>query len=697
MIHDWKHMTQFRTVLRNVGAVVMVVMLASACAVSAQEADIGLSLPPKGMDPAPEREALETTRRDVQSEADKRYQQARLLFKLKRWQDCIDACDHALAVDSTHGPARNLKNQATRRKNEQARDNLTEERRTRDQEALRMVTEEGLIPHRRADVPRPEVKESDVPFAAVDQINDESRQVLGSRLPEVNLIDADLNYVLQLLFKTTGVNIIYNPEDIENKTVTIHARNLRLKDILDYLSRSYDVGYTVNDGTVWVYAADKAEAEKALLRPAIFPLKYGLTGIPVNHQMKDEQEGGQAGQARRIAQQAGLGGGSDQNQTGSDIESMLTWMESNWPGWPEETRWWLDRKLNRLVVISTPYIIEEVGKMVKMLDVPPIQVLVMTRFIDVRENDIDQLGFNWRLRPHPRGMPADVPADGTWPRGSWQDDKVRLQTTASNLGVGADALTAGTVAILNEHELTFALQALEQMTNNKLVTAPRIIAYNNHTRNIDLTDSLPYQSDVRTETVTTSTDTNTTSSTTLIPEFETEELGFRLTVTPSVGSDMKTISLVVTPEITDQTGTVTKSIIVANPDATGDKAQRFDLERPIINTQKLTVEATVEDNETLVVGGLSRDNLTETTKAVPVLSKVPVLGRLFQSKDNQRSRSCLLIFVTAKIITSQNRLYTDRVKKARRELAEEAVANGADIPVDELNRLLGDPDPSTAR
>lgn len=636
-----------------------------------------LSLPAKGMKPTQPEAAIRDEHKKKGETAAQKLRQAELLFRIGRWHDCIAVCDQILVSQPSHKAARNLKKRATQQQLKVDTENLDAESQVRDNAALRLVTKDGHLPHRKTDLPRPILDENKVPFNQKEQIPDAGRDILKRRIPELNLIDTDLNYVLQILFKATGVNIIYNPEDIQDKTVTIHARDLTLEDILKYLSRSYDIGYTVDKGTIWVYAADNETAEHALMRPVIIPLKHGLT-------FADSPQG---------AGNIGEGGGGEEGQEGqnediggpSDIEIMMTWMEDNWPGWPAESKWTIDKKLNRLIIASTPDIVEEVRRMVNMLDVPPIQILVTARFVDVQQGVVDQLGFNWTATP---GSERQVPSDP----GRWDDNKIRPGSTNVNLGVGADALTSGAVAILNNYQLNFALQALEQTTATKLVSAPRVIAMNNHSAEIKLESSLPYQSDVRTETVTTSNDSNSTSSTTLIPVWETEDIGWRLKVIPSVGSDMKTISLRVSPTIREQDGQVKETIIVTVPQTDeSDTSQSFDIFRPIIKTQSLTVDATINDGQTLVVGGLTRDSNTEIDKRVPWLSDLPGVGKMFRSKDNKRERKCLLIFVTARIVTPGNRHYTDNREEANRLIAEERTLAGEDADLNLINEWLGDP------
>jgi len=419
-----------------------------------------------------------------------------------------------------------------------------------------------------------------------------------------------------------------------------------------------------------------------LLKTEIIPIRYGLVraGGSSLSAADGNQPGGNQPAARSQTE------GSQAGVEESDIEALLSWMEANWPGWPPQTKWRLDKKFNRLIICSTPDIIDEVKKMVAMLDVPPIQILISTRFVMVRENALDKLGFNWTLTPNPAMMPSKTrPGDQ---RKDWRDEKTRITTMQSNTGVAADAFAAGAVGVLNNHQLDFAMQALKSATGSKTLTAPRVVALNNKIAEIHLFDAYPYIETYQQQVSTITTDQTVQQAVTLIPQWQTKQLGHHLTVLPSVGADMKTISLRVTPRIDKVTGEVPRYIVVSNPDGT---QRTVEWSYPIFTTDTLTAEAVLEDNQTLVIGGLFLDNESNTSKKNPIFSEIPLVGNLFKSKDKSRDRTCLLIFVTANILTPQNRHYTDDREPAARDLAAEEALRGRRISTDILNEWMGDP------
>jgi type II secretory pathway component HofQ len=158
------------------------------------------------------------------------------------------------ALDEQVGKARNLKDKASWLRQNEATANLNAERRLRDHAALETVTEEGLPVSKGPNVLRPDIGDKDLPFYEGDKVKQAQRNLLQQKIPEINLTDTDMNYVLELLSKTTGINIVYDPADIQGKNVTIRACDLTLEDVLKYLCRTKELGYTVDRDTVWVFA-----------------------------------------------------------------------------------------------------------------------------------------------------------------------------------------------------------------------------------------------------------------------------------------------------------------------------------------------------------------------------------------------------------------------------------------------------------
>jgi general secretion pathway protein D len=131
-------------------------------------------------------------------------------------------------------------------------------------------------------------------------------------------------------------------------------------------------------------------------------------------------------------------------------------------------------------------------------------------------------------------------------------------------------------------------------------------------------------------------------------DFQTREVGVLLNVTPTIGPDGYTIDLTLVPEVSElvawhQFGT-----------QSGGNSN-FNAEQPFFQTRSVTSKMVVWDGETVVLGGLIREELVDFTDKIPVLGDIPLLGKLFQSKGSDSQKKNLMIFVTARIVDSSGR------------------------------------------
>ncbi len=127
-------------------------------------------------------------------------------------------------------------------------------------------------------------------------------------------------------------------------------------------------------------------------------------------------------------------------------------------------------------------------------------------------------------------------------------------------------------------------------------------------------------------------------------EWDTREYGTRLIVTPSVQSDDKTIELDVNPEV---------SSLLMFRQFVSSRNNDYSLPQFFVQSVKTTVS--INDGDTLVMGGLMRDELIKTEDKVPIVGDLPLIGRFFRSKSEVERKSNLMIFITAKIIDPSGR------------------------------------------
>lgn len=197
---------------------------------------------------------------------------------------------------------------------------------------------------------------------------------------------------------------------------------------------------------------------------------------------------------------------------------------------------------------------------------------------------------------------------------------------------GLASVTTPTVAVakIDVGGVSFAaiVQALATSSNANLLSTPSLLTLDNQEAKIIVGNEVPF----RTGSFTTSGDGSSNPFTTI----QREDVGLILTVTPHV-LDGNTVRLEVFQEIT---------AVVPTP--IGDDGFSD------VVTSKRTIETTVlaEDRQTIVLGGLIVDDISETDRRVPFFGNIPVIGRLFRSDSTSRTKRNLLIFLRPTIIRS---------------------------------------------
>jgi MSHA type pilus biogenesis protein MshL len=248
------------------------------------------------------------------------------------------------------------------------------------------------------------------------------------------------------------------------------------------------------------------------------------------------------------------------------------------------------------------------------------QVEIEARLVEVTLRDEQKLGVDWDLATASVGRQATLTAGAP------------VEVT----GVGGAMLGANTfTATLGWEKATALIHALKEQGDLKTVAQPRLRALNNQTAFIKVGEDRPF---FRLQQSTTFQQGGTT-----VPVNQTQEsfsistitIGTILAVTPQIdGSGV--ITLDVLPAITRL------QAIVTSPDGRQTA--------PVTEVTQASTIVRLRDGETAVIGGLISEETGESTRAVPVLGAVPVMGAAFRSKAKLRHRTELVIFLTPRLI-----------------------------------------------
>lgn len=278
----------------------------------------------------------------------------------------------------------------------------------------------------------------------------------------------------------------------------------------------------------------------------------------------------------------------------------------------------VDDRTNTLIIKDSQDSINDALEMIEILDIPVRQVLIESRMVTVRDGVDEQLGVRWGFNDRQGDdavsgslNTAETLATGTVPA---VDDRLNVnlpvQNPAGRIGFTIARLVDGTI-------LDLELSALETENKGEIIASPRITVANQHEAYIEQGTEIPY--------------VQATSSGATSVEFKKAVLS--MTVTPHITPDNRIIlDLIVTQDTRGETVSTGTGPAVA------------------IDTQEISTQVLVENGETIVLGGIFQQTLTDTDTQVPLLGDLPGLGRLFRNSQQINDKRELLIFVTPKIL-----------------------------------------------
>ncbi|MBU4488336.1 MAG: type II and III secretion system protein, partial [Candidatus Omnitrophica bacterium] len=196
------------------------------------------------------------------------------------------------------------------------------------------------------------------------------------------------------------------------------------------------------------------------------------------------------------------------------------------------------------------------------------------------------------------------------------------------------------------------LHALASQNRANLLSAPKITTLSGQQANIQVTQTIPYVTDVQFE--------NSGTAEHPIWKFdytiEEKMTGITLEVTPYVGSNSDIITLDIHPEVSNLKarrpifqGAATEA---ANPITYGMSVPAL-LGWPVIDTRTVQTSVMVKSGSTLIMGGFINDDDSTTEKKVPILGDIPLIGPLFRYQYVDRKKKNLVIFLTATLLTAE--------------------------------------------
>jgi general secretion pathway protein D len=371
-----------------------------------------------------------------------------------------------------------------------------------------------------------------------------------------------------------------------------------------------------------------------------------------------------------------------------------------------------------LLVTNTPTELDKVEQLVDAgINSKPKQVKITTKFVEISQENSDELGFDWIINPF--GIAGDLLSGGGGTIGSGTPrtgndfsgspipglgtgtTSVRNITTAG-LRSGDNAINRNNIdAILNNPSRTaqtarvapgilnltgvfsgaqikMIMRGLAQKKGTDLMTAPSVTARSGQKATIEIIREFIYPTEYEPPQLPNSVGATTSSGsgTSIIPgastsgfpvtpatpsAFATRNTGVTLEIEPTIGENDFVIDLRFVPEIVEFEGFINYGSPIQAPgsDSAGNPVVSVitenRIEMPVFSARRVNTQLTIYDGYTVAVGGLMREDVQNVEDKVPILGDIPIIGRLFQTRSENRIKSNLIIFVTAQIIDATGR------------------------------------------
>ncbi|TVR48627.1 MAG: type II secretory pathway, component PulD [Puniceicoccaceae bacterium] len=529
-----------------------------------------------------------------------------------------------------------------------------------------------------------------------DGLEDIRRKLDEIIIPTINFSGLELNRVINTLsaiseefdptgIEPRGVNIVLVGRPRADQPISLSVRNMSLRRIIEYVVDQAGYEYILQPDAVEIRSIEDSLITEVLPVTQATVRRLTALGVGPAAAAAPAQDDPFAAPAQDTPASAGAQSDAIRNflsQAGVNF---------NIPG----TRMVYDG--SAIIVTQTPREIQRIRNI--LLRYSEIrQVEIEAKFMDVSEGALEELGFNWNLRGG--GRPAFDPTTGL-PlidssgnpilnyRQNFQSANRNLAQAFTGGQTGTSAITIvdqtgtftfpfgapnipGTVVlgsgapdfatisgVISGFDVGVVIRALSQRAGTDLLSAPKVTVLSGNQASIRVAQELRYpdqygdiQSEVGTAGVGQAAGSAGVTITAGTPQdFQTRNVGVELDVTPTVEEDDYTISLDLNPRVTEFEGFVEYGGPSVALTGTGSVTVPSGFFQPIFSVREVSTRVSIWDGATVVMGGLTREEIRLTSDKVPVLGDIPLLGRFFRSKGEGSQKRNLLIFVTANLVS----------------------------------------------
>ncbi|MBT8358312.1 MAG: type II secretion system secretin GspD [Deltaproteobacteria bacterium] len=297
-----------------------------------------------------------------------------------------------------------------------------------------------------------------------------------------------------------------------------------------------------------------------------------------------------------------------------------------------------DKATNSLIIMADNEDYQVLEEIIKKLDIPRAMVFIESLIMEVNTNKDFKLGTEWKAFGEAHHNERDGAAGG----GFSGDEATALAGLATSgtlpsgfsLGVFGETIN---ISGIQFPTIAAIIEVYKKDKDVQIISTPQLLTTDNEEAVIYVGKNIPFQ-----------TRSTAEGGVETYSSFEYRDVGTTLKITPQISYDGM-VRLAISQEVTKLESTIDF--------------------RP--TTLKRTIDTTVivDDNSTVVIGGLIDDKFTETETKVPLLGDIPLLGWLFKSRKKEREKTNLYVFLTPHVIN--NKADAENLYKKKKEHIDE--------------------------
>ena len=458
----------------------------------------------------------------------------------------------------------------------------------------------------------------------------------------MDLQDASLKDVLKILSIQSSLNFVAS-EAVQDRKLTLYMDKVPLKEAMDKIFKANNLVYDLDKEASIFIVKDWGKPSVETITE-VFYLKHAMVS---SSSLKEEEKNIMSGTAdTSTGSSSGSSGSSSSSGSSGSSSSSGSGSGGSSGKWQAESESGItaavkklltkdgtvieDFRTNSLIVSDIPIKMEVIRRVISSLDISVPQVILEVEILDVSKDIVDKIGFKFGQTPLSVAITGSTAGLG-FPYQSWS----KLFRNAADAAVGASS--NGGISINPSPGYTAQLDFLRTQTDTKFLARPKILTLNNETAEIKITTNEAIGVSSAQE------GTGTSSSTTVTAE--RYETGVSLRVTPQVDLTTGEITMFVFPKVSEA-GTTAASFTAPG---SGGATATYTFLNPETRSTKSTVR--IKDGDTVVLGGLIRNQNTTVITKLPFLGDIPFLGALFRHKSQSPGKDReLLVFITPRII-----------------------------------------------